>query len=196
MRGVRARGNRSTEVRLMRVLRANRVTGWRRHQPLLGHPDFTFKSLRLVVFCDGCFWHACPQHATLPVHNQSYWRIKILKNVQRDRRVTKSLRRLGWKVVRIWEHEIYRGRIPTKLACALRQQQAERAPSKVSHARRVGEANTPGSPRPRMTPENQVVEVPQSVGGLPPVGGWSPKDRGQNPEECGGPPVPWWVGPN
>lgn len=121
MRSVRARGNRTTELHLMTLFRSNRVSGWRRHLPIHGNPDFAFLSLRLVVFCDGCFWHACPKHGRIPQNNRAYWRAKILRNANRDRQVSKSLRRLGWKVVRVWEHEISRNKIPTKLARALEQ---------------------------------------------------------------------------
>ena len=45
---------------MAKLLRRERITGWRRHQPMLGKPDFVFRRPRLAVFVDGCFWHACP----------------------------------------------------------------------------------------------------------------------------------------
>ena len=68
--------------------------------------DFVFTRARLVVFVDGCFWHACPKHKTFPKSNAEWWRNKLEANQTRDRRTTKLLRRMGWAVLRVWEHEI------------------------------------------------------------------------------------------
>ena len=103
---VKGRGNRSTELRLARLLAALRITGWRRGRRLPGSPDFTFARERIAVFVDGCFWHGCPEHYTVPVSNAEFWREKREANIARDRRVDAELRRLGWKVMRIWEHEL------------------------------------------------------------------------------------------
>jgi DNA mismatch endonuclease (patch repair protein) len=54
---------------------------------------------------DGCFWHGCPKHATWPKSNAEWWRLKIEGNRQRDRDTNTQLRKSGWKVVRVWEHE-------------------------------------------------------------------------------------------
>jgi DNA mismatch endonuclease (patch repair protein) len=71
-------------------------------------PDFVFPRLRLAVFVDGCFWHACPVHATRPRSNAAFWRRKLAANKARDRRVNRTLRAAGWRVLRIWEHELAR----------------------------------------------------------------------------------------
>lgn len=55
MAAVRSRGNKLTEVRLLHLFRRHGITGWRRHLPLPGSPDFTFGDRRVVVFVDGCF---------------------------------------------------------------------------------------------------------------------------------------------
>jgi DNA mismatch endonuclease (patch repair protein) len=60
---------------------------------------------RLAIFVDGCFWHACPQHATWPKRNADWWREKILRNVARDRDTDERLAEMGWTVLRVWEHE-------------------------------------------------------------------------------------------
>jgi DNA mismatch endonuclease (patch repair protein) len=57
---------------------------------------------------DGCFWHGCPKHSNLPVNNRPFWETKLAANKLRDRLVTKSLRKLGWSVLRIWEHDLSR----------------------------------------------------------------------------------------
>lgn len=56
------------------------------------------------MFVDGCFWHCCPDHGTIPKSNQEYWVPKLKQNVERDKRVTESLLSEGWQVIRIWEH--------------------------------------------------------------------------------------------
>jgi DNA mismatch endonuclease, patch repair protein len=67
--------------------------------------DILFRPLKVAIFVDGCFWHQCPQHGTLPKLNAEFWRTKLQSNVSRDRRVDAALREHGWLVVRCWEHE-------------------------------------------------------------------------------------------
>ncbi|HUI06395.1 MAG TPA: hypothetical protein VL486_05265 [Verrucomicrobiae bacterium] len=208
MSRIRGRGNKDTELALAKLLRANRITGWRRQQGLriegtkrragTARPtnvgiDFVFPKQRVAVFVDGCFWHGCPKHSspkkwlkkssmgegqksgvsypfrgvrarsqpsalsgqpavvrergatsyqpsaissqpplvrerstnsyqvrtgnrelrtgpstTLRTGKQ-FWREKLAANIARDRFVNRKLRKQGWKVVRIWEHELGRG---------------------------------------------------------------------------------------
>ncbi len=108
MSAIRARDNRDTELRLIEIMRAGGITGWRRGSKLIGKPDFVFPLLKLVVFVDGCFWHGCPRHATRPKTNAAFWRKKIAANQARDRLVNRTLRSLGWRVLRVWEHELVR----------------------------------------------------------------------------------------
>ena len=68
------------------------------------HADIAFPPRKVAVFVDGCFWHCCPRHGTVPKSNQSYWIPKLGENVERDKRVTESLLSEGWQVIRIWEH--------------------------------------------------------------------------------------------
>ncbi|WP_275691335.1 very short patch repair endonuclease [Pseudonocardia broussonetiae] len=67
--------------------------------------DIAFTRRRIAVFVDGCFWHACPQHATSPKANAAWWATKLAGNVARDRDTDDRLSAAGWTVVRIWEHE-------------------------------------------------------------------------------------------
>ena len=156
MSRIRSRGNKATELALARLLRVQRISGWRRHlliratvdssklivdspkRRVVGRrrreeshsskakvsgsgqkpdrassprllrvkPDFVFLKSRTAVFVDGCFWHGCPRHATKPKGNAAFWRRKLSANKQRDALVTRSLRRAGWRVIRIWEHEL------------------------------------------------------------------------------------------
>ena len=106
MSKIKGRGNRDTELVLAKLFRRHGITGWRRHLPLCGKPDFSFRKERIAIFVDGCFWHACPKHATLPKNNRAFWKKKFIGNANRDKWVNKELRKDGWCVVRIWEHDL------------------------------------------------------------------------------------------
>jgi DNA mismatch endonuclease, patch repair protein len=132
MSRIRSRGNKDTELALAKLLRRHRITGWRRQTTLVVRSsrreeahysirksvrassprllrvkvDFVFRPVRLALFVDGCFWHGCPRHATKPKNNRAFWRRKLSGNRARDQLVTRTLRRAGWRVLRIWEHEL------------------------------------------------------------------------------------------
>jgi DNA mismatch endonuclease, patch repair protein len=106
MSRIRSRGNKNTELALLKIFRTHRITGWRRHQQMAGKPDFIFRKLRLAIFVDGCFWHGCPKHSRHVSKSGAYWRKKLATNQARDRLVTRTLRRKGWQVLRIWEHDL------------------------------------------------------------------------------------------
>lgn len=108
MSRVRGRGNQATELAMVALLRRYRLTGWRRHVPVFGKPDFVFPKRRVAVFVDGCFWHGCPRHATQPASNAAFWEEKLARNRTRDRLVTRTLKQRGWLVVRVWQHELLR----------------------------------------------------------------------------------------
>lgn len=72
---------------------------------LPGTPDVALTRARIAVFVDGCFWHACPSHGTLPKNNREWWQAKLDRNVERDREKDDALRNLGWLPVHFWEHE-------------------------------------------------------------------------------------------
>jgi DNA mismatch endonuclease, patch repair protein len=108
MRRIKPKGNRSTELLLAHIFRKNGVVGWRRHPPILGRPDFIFSKQHIIVFVDGDFWHGNPRNFKLPLTNSEFWKRKIHYNRAKDRRVTRSLRSFGWKVIRIWESDLNR----------------------------------------------------------------------------------------
>ena len=120
MSRIRGTGNKHTELRLIQIFRANGITGWRRGASLQWKvesrklkafrvkPDFVFRKAKTAVFVDGCFWHGCPTHATWPKTRAAFWKAKLVGNRTRDRLVTRQLRRLGWRVVRVWEHDLRR----------------------------------------------------------------------------------------
>lgn len=107
------RGNRKTntrpEVRLRSALHRLGCR-FRKHLAIdLGNRrvrgDVVFSRHRIVVFVDGCFWHRCATHGNTPRSNKEYWEKKLARNTQRDRVVDGQLKKQGWKVLRVWEHE-------------------------------------------------------------------------------------------
>jgi DNA mismatch endonuclease (patch repair protein) len=83
--------------------RVNKKVSIEGHKPI--NVDVVFPGKKLAVFVDGCFWHGCEVHRSVPVSNEAYWRPKLARNIERDREVTACLERAGWTVVRVWEHE-------------------------------------------------------------------------------------------
>jgi DNA mismatch endonuclease (patch repair protein) len=107
MAAVHSSGTRSTERALRARLAQAAFRGWRTNaKDLRGCPDFVFDQQRVVVFVDGCFWHGCPVCCRMPGSNKAYWNSKVARNQARDRKVRAGLRRDGWRVIRIWEHEL------------------------------------------------------------------------------------------
>jgi len=98
--------NSTTELRMAAVLRAHSARGYRKHWKVTGTPDFAWPRLKLALFVDGCFWHGCPYCKRYSHSNRGYWQEKIVNNRDRDRRVTRILRKQGWTVLRVWECRI------------------------------------------------------------------------------------------
>jgi len=98
----------AAEVALRQALFTRGLRYRKNHPPVAGlrtRADIAFIGPRVAVYVDGCFWHGCPEHASWPKRNGTFWRKKIEANIARDRRIDTLLRNAGWKVVRIWEHE-------------------------------------------------------------------------------------------
>lgn len=109
MAAIKGRGGKSTEIALRRMFRSGGVRGWRSNPGSIpGRPDFVFPSLRLAVFTDGCFWHGCRKcgYRDRLKTSSLFWREKLSRNILRDRRVNRSLKADGWRVLRLWEHQI------------------------------------------------------------------------------------------
>lgn len=103
-----ARRDTAPEMALRRELH-RRGLRYRVDHPLPGRPrrraDVYFGPSRVAVFVDGCFWHGCPQHSTVPKANRQWWIDKIDTNRQRDRDTDEYLRSIGWHSMRFWEHD-------------------------------------------------------------------------------------------
>ena len=109
MAQIRGRGNKATERKMAALLRAYHIAGWKLHPPdIFGRPDIYFPELRIAIFLDGCFWHACRKCFKMPSQNRPFWKEKIHRNVLRDRRVNRALKVEGIRVFRLWEHDLER----------------------------------------------------------------------------------------
>lgn len=115
MRAVKSRGNASTELKLINIFKANKIKGWRRNYKLVGKPDFVFPKQRIVIFADGCFWHGHDCKKIKPADNAGYWEEKIKRNKMRDNAISKALLKKKWQVIRIWECEIKKQKLPEKI---------------------------------------------------------------------------------
>ena len=106
------RGNPSRNTRPERAVRSDlhrRGLRFRKDYPISTESinvrvDIVFTRRRIAVFIDGCFWHQCPEHGSVPRTNAEYWVPKLSHNVVRDREVDAALTRAGWRVFRFWEH--------------------------------------------------------------------------------------------
>jgi DNA mismatch endonuclease, patch repair protein len=111
MQKVKSKDNKSTEQKLIEIFKLHGIKGWRRNYPVIGKPDFVFRSKKIAVFADGCFWHGHHCRNITPKQNQSYWNKKRQRNIQRDKNIALQFEHRGWTVLRYWECEIKHGNI-------------------------------------------------------------------------------------
>lgn len=98
--------NTRVEILVFRELRKSKIYFQKHYKRVIGNPDIALPRKKKAVFIDGDFWHGyqfSKQKKRLP---KKYWQGKIESNIKRDRRVKARLKREGWQVLRIWEHEI------------------------------------------------------------------------------------------
>jgi len=99
----------SPELAVRRLLHANgaryRVDYAPNPTEVRRRADIVFTRAKLAIFIDGCFWHGCPTHGSIPTRNRDYWEPKLRRNQERDAETTEALARRGWTVLRFWEHE-------------------------------------------------------------------------------------------
>ena len=98
--------NTSLEINFRKLLWKNGLKGFRIHYKLPGKPDIVFVSKRVVVFLDGDFWHGYNWKKLGKIPPRKYWQKKIQKNIDRAKKYNKMLKKDGWKVIRLWEHEV------------------------------------------------------------------------------------------
>lgn len=112
MSRIRSKGT-APEVRLCQIVKE--LAGRRKvasHEKIAGvSVDLYVPSLKAAIFCDGCFYHVCPQHGHVPKSNKKYWAPKLARNKARDVKLRRELRRLGYAVWRVWEHGLVPSRV-------------------------------------------------------------------------------------
>lgn len=106
MSKVRSKGNKSTELKLIKYFKENDIHGWCRGYKVKGHPDFVFLDYKIAIFVDGCFWHGHDCRNTRPSENAEFWQKKRERNMLHDREITALFEARGWTVIRIWECEL------------------------------------------------------------------------------------------
>lgn len=123
MSKIRSKGNRSTELRVEASLLEHRIVGWEKHKKdVLGKPDFYFPKYNLALFIDGCFWHGCPKcNRKIPHTRTEFWREKIDTNRRRDNRYHRKLRKQGYHVMRVWEHDLKKDTWVKRLLALIRR---------------------------------------------------------------------------
>jgi len=107
MRGNKARDT-EPELAVRRLLHAEGLRYLVNARPdpdLRRTADVLFPKRRIAVFIDGCYWHGCPEHYTVPKANGEFWREKLIRNRARDAETTRLLTERGWRVMRYWTHE-------------------------------------------------------------------------------------------
>ena len=105
MQNIRSK-NTLPELKLAKELRSHKIYFVRHVTTLPGKPDFVFRKKKVVVFVDSDFWHGHPKRCIMPKSNCGYWEQKIARNKERDRQVTRTLKKDGWLVIRLWERNI------------------------------------------------------------------------------------------
>ena len=102
------------EIRLRKTLYSEGLRYRIHRKDLPGKPDISFGPARVAVFVDGCYWHNCPEHGTIPKSNSEWWEEKFQRNRERDSRNDALLREMGWLPIHVWEHED-----PDEAACKI-----------------------------------------------------------------------------
>lgn len=87
----------------------------RMNPKIAGKPDAIIPSKKIAIFVHGCFWHSCKLHGHMPKSNLSYWQPKLVRNAARDKVNTMALKKAGWKVLIIWEHDVKAGNLESHL---------------------------------------------------------------------------------
>lgn len=96
------------EIRFRTVLKKLGYKFRKNVSSYFGKPDFVLAMFKTVIFIDSCFWHGCKKHLRLPSTRKVFWTAKIRGNKLRDREVNRYYRKIDWKVIRIWGHDLKR----------------------------------------------------------------------------------------
>jgi len=107
MRNIHSEGTRPEKL-IAQELRRKKIYFSKNVKAILGKPDLVFRRKHVVVFIDSDFWHGHKKRCVMPKSNCEYWEQKIARNKQRDKIVTRTLKKEGWTVIRLWEKDIKR----------------------------------------------------------------------------------------
>lgn len=105
--------NTKLELLVFRGLSRRGISFQKHYRGVIGTPDICLPRKKIAVFIDGDFWHGYRFPQWRSRIKSSYWRDKIERNRKRDLCTFRVLRRSGWRVLRIWEHEVKNGLDPT-----------------------------------------------------------------------------------
>ena len=105
MQRIRSSGT-TPERKVIQELKRQKVYFAANVLSIYGKPDIVFRRKKTLVFIDSDFWHGNPKRCIMPKSNIEYWQEKILRNKRRDKEVSRKLRLEGWRVIRLWEHQI------------------------------------------------------------------------------------------
>lgn len=105
MQNIRSQDTKPERV-VMNELKKRKIYFAKNVKKITGKPDIVFRRKKVAIFIDSDFWHGHSKYGHIPKTNTEYWKKKIENNQNRDKKVNKILRNEGWKVIRIWEHEI------------------------------------------------------------------------------------------
>lgn len=98
--------NTKAELFVARELRKRKIYFARNVKSIFGKPDFVFRRKRVVLFIDSDFWHGHPKRCIMPKSNRRYWDLKVKRNKERDKEVSKVFKKSGWVILRIWEYDL------------------------------------------------------------------------------------------
>ena len=107
MQNIRSEGTQPEQL-VAKELRRRKIYFARNVKGIFGKPDFVFRKKRVVVFIDSDFWHGHKKRCIMPKSNCEYWNQKIKRNKERDKAVSRKLKKEGWTVIRLWEKDIKR----------------------------------------------------------------------------------------
>ncbi|MDR0761922.1 MAG: very short patch repair endonuclease [Campylobacteraceae bacterium] len=105
MQSIRSK-NTLPELLIMNELKRRKIYFAKHVNKIFGKPDIVFRRKKVVIFIDSDFWHCNPKKFIMPKTNVAYWKDKFKKNKARDKLVSKTLKKEGWKVIRVWESDI------------------------------------------------------------------------------------------
>lgn len=94
------------EKTVFKELRKRKIYFQKYYSKVVGRPDIALPKKKKAVFIDGDFWHGYKFFKTKSMLPKKYWQAKIETNIMRDRKNRAKLKKEGWKVMRVWEHEI------------------------------------------------------------------------------------------